>query len=291
MATSTRWPRTPATRPAHSPSMGMRPSSVSPSSVKNSMAAPRSSTTNPTLAIRVTVKLPAFGLTTHQAIERPTARDRSVRPWRGRGNADADLGQPRLDPREDPLGLLGQVLVLPGEVARADQARRQVVFEAWVADQRGDVERTAGGRVELRRIAGPLEPAQTAHELADEGEVELLGEALGVARPDAGGEAGERGAQRVVADQREVARADDGVVRACGRLELPGVEDLAEQVRDGVGRRQWAGAHQPEQVSAGLHCLLLARDVLAQPLQVLLEVGVQREEVRGLAAGVGAAVP
>src|SRR5262245_60130717 len=58
MAISTRWPRSPVTRPAHSPSMGMRPSRVRPSSVKNSMAASMFSTTMPTLSIRLTVMMP-----------------------------------------------------------------------------------------------------------------------------------------------------------------------------------------------------------------------------------------
>src|SRR5215813_11220852 len=63
MAISTRWPRTPVTRPAHSPSMGMRPSRVRPSSVKNSMAASMSSTTMPTLSIRLTVIISLWRLT------------------------------------------------------------------------------------------------------------------------------------------------------------------------------------------------------------------------------------
>src|SRR6185369_1418949 len=50
------------TRPAHSPSMGMRPSSVRPSPVKNSMAASMSSTTMPTLSIRLTVKMSPWRL-------------------------------------------------------------------------------------------------------------------------------------------------------------------------------------------------------------------------------------
>ena len=56
MATSTRWPCTPVTRPAQSPSMSMQPSSARPSSAKNATAASRSSTTMPALSIRSTVK-------------------------------------------------------------------------------------------------------------------------------------------------------------------------------------------------------------------------------------------
>src|SRR5690606_34037142 len=54
--TSTRWPCTPVTRPAQSPSMSMRPSSARPSSAKNATAASRSSTTMPALPIRSTIK-------------------------------------------------------------------------------------------------------------------------------------------------------------------------------------------------------------------------------------------
>src|SRR5256885_12965138 len=53
MALSTRWSPSPVTRPAHSPSMMARPSSSRPSSLKNSMVAARSSTTMPTLSIRL----------------------------------------------------------------------------------------------------------------------------------------------------------------------------------------------------------------------------------------------
>src|SRR5690606_10321265 len=55
MATSTRCMPSPVTRPAHSPSTMARPSSARPSSVKNAMAASRSSTTMPTLSMRLTV--------------------------------------------------------------------------------------------------------------------------------------------------------------------------------------------------------------------------------------------
>src|SRR5688572_25853048 len=55
--------RNPVTPSAQSPSTGARPSSSRPSSVKNSMAASRSSTTMPTLSIRFTVKMAPWRLT------------------------------------------------------------------------------------------------------------------------------------------------------------------------------------------------------------------------------------
>src|SRR4051812_49412279 len=55
MAISTRMPRNPVTPSAQSPPTGARPSSWRPSSVKNPTAASRSSTTMPTLSIRLTV--------------------------------------------------------------------------------------------------------------------------------------------------------------------------------------------------------------------------------------------
>src|SRR5262245_17175518 len=57
MAISTRMSRNPVTPSAQSPSIGARPSSSRPSSVKNSMAASMSSTTMPTLSIRLTVMM------------------------------------------------------------------------------------------------------------------------------------------------------------------------------------------------------------------------------------------
>src|SRR3954465_13469953 len=52
MATSTRWPRSPVTRPDQSPSIMPRPSSSRPSAAKNAIAASSDSTTMPTLSIR-----------------------------------------------------------------------------------------------------------------------------------------------------------------------------------------------------------------------------------------------
>src|SRR3569832_173767 len=62
MAISTRMSRNPVTPSAHSPSIGARPSSSRPSTVKNSMAASRSSTTMPTLSIRLTVMMSPWRL-------------------------------------------------------------------------------------------------------------------------------------------------------------------------------------------------------------------------------------
>jgi hypothetical protein len=53
MAISTRWSASPVTRPAHSPSIVARPSSSRPSSRNKSIVSPRSSTTTPTLSIRL----------------------------------------------------------------------------------------------------------------------------------------------------------------------------------------------------------------------------------------------
>src|SRR5919198_3239052 len=58
MAISTRWSPSPVTRPAHSPSTMARPSRSRPSSRKNSIVASRSSTTMPTLSIRLSATCP-----------------------------------------------------------------------------------------------------------------------------------------------------------------------------------------------------------------------------------------
>src|SRR4029077_13699119 len=60
MAISTRWLARPVTSPAHSPSTIPRPSSSRPSSRKNSIVAARSSTTMPTLSIRLTAMRPIY---------------------------------------------------------------------------------------------------------------------------------------------------------------------------------------------------------------------------------------
>jgi hypothetical protein len=52
MAVSTRWSRSPVTRPDQSPSIMARPSSSRPSSAKKEIAASSDSTTMPTLSIR-----------------------------------------------------------------------------------------------------------------------------------------------------------------------------------------------------------------------------------------------
>src|SRR5919109_5111797 len=63
MAISTRMSRSPVTPSAQSPSIGARPSSSRPSSVKNAMAASMSCTTMPTLSIRLTVMVSPWRLT------------------------------------------------------------------------------------------------------------------------------------------------------------------------------------------------------------------------------------
>src|SRR3982751_202141 len=60
MAISTRWLPSPVTRPAHSPSIVARPSSSRPSSRKKSIVPPRSSTTIPTLSIRLSAICPIY---------------------------------------------------------------------------------------------------------------------------------------------------------------------------------------------------------------------------------------
>src|SRR5205807_683112 len=67
MAISTRMSRNPVTPSAQSPSIGARPSRLRPSSVKNSMAASMSSTTMPTLSIRLTVMMSPWRLTKSSA--------------------------------------------------------------------------------------------------------------------------------------------------------------------------------------------------------------------------------
>src|SRR5262245_30636878 len=64
MAISTRWSRSPVTRPDQSPSIIVRPSSSRPSSVKNAIAASSDSTTMPTLSIRCSAMRPFWQLTT-----------------------------------------------------------------------------------------------------------------------------------------------------------------------------------------------------------------------------------
>src|SRR5439155_2593694 len=78
MAISPRMSRNPVTPSAQPPSIGARPSSSRPSSVKNSMAASMSSTTMPTLSIRLTVMMSPWRLTAGISRgRRPTAECRS----------------------------------------------------------------------------------------------------------------------------------------------------------------------------------------------------------------------
>src|SRR3954468_18898792 len=79
MAISTRMSRNPVTPSAQSPSIGARPSSSRPSSLKNSMAASMSSTTMPMLSIRLTDIMAPWRLTYRRsAAGYPAAADHSL---------------------------------------------------------------------------------------------------------------------------------------------------------------------------------------------------------------------
>src|SRR5437762_2114357 len=98
MAISTRMSRNPVTPSAQSPSIGARPSNSRPSSVKNSMAASMSSTTMPTLSIRLTVMMSPWRLTA--GISRPRTRAFHTSPgadYPEGENDDADPLHGRLD--------------------------------------------------------------------------------------------------------------------------------------------------------------------------------------------------
>src|SRR5262249_42801348 len=66
MAISTLWSPRPVTRPAHSPSIVARPSSSRPSSRKKSIVPPRSSTTIPTLSIRLSAMCPIYKVSSYR---------------------------------------------------------------------------------------------------------------------------------------------------------------------------------------------------------------------------------
>src|SRR4030095_868042 len=109
MAISTRMSRNPVTPSAQSPSIGARPSSSRPSSVKNSIAPSMSSTTMPTLSIRLTVieapyadvpnKLPArLPLRVSRLLAAPRLFDHFGENEQLRGNCDSErLGGLRVD--------------------------------------------------------------------------------------------------------------------------------------------------------------------------------------------------
>src|SRR5262245_52486285 len=79
MANSTRMLRNPVTPSAQSPSTGARPSRSRPSSVKNSMAASMSSTTMPTLSMRLTVMMSPGRLTLSSGASHCRAASRPCR--------------------------------------------------------------------------------------------------------------------------------------------------------------------------------------------------------------------
>src|SRR5215470_9057110 len=102
MAISTRWSRSPVTRPAHSPSIMARPSSSRPSSVKNPMAASMSSSTIPTLSKRLTVMMSPRRLTSAFCRAALSAKRREV-----------GVGQQRAVRRQQPLKQTNQKEACP----------------------------------------------------------------------------------------------------------------------------------------------------------------------------------
>src|SRR3984885_2812705 len=103
MAISTRWPASPVTRPAHSPSIVARPSSSSPSSRKKSIVPSRSSTTIPTLSIRLSAMGPiykvSFRATTHPSCDKFALEHLwPLRPQRPRAPASLAILMPQTIP-------------------------------------------------------------------------------------------------------------------------------------------------------------------------------------------------
>src|SRR6267142_4329169 len=136
MAISTRMSRNPVTPSAQSPSIGARPSSSRPSSVKNSMAASMSSTTMPTLSIRLTVMMSPWRLTfAITGARRSCVRPRGLRcPASLRFHADG--GDPSLS--EHAFLLLTPVAEnrCRSRVAFPLELRCQVLpdeFKRWIA--------------------------------------------------------------------------------------------------------------------------------------------------------------
>src|SRR5438128_2563340 len=106
MAISTRMSRNPVTPSAQSPSIGARPSSSRPSSVKNSMAASMSSTTMPTLSIRLTVMTSALRRLSRMGLLLRCIRDgdRDVNPYFSRGKKDPDCHEQAKEDKEAANG-------------------------------------------------------------------------------------------------------------------------------------------------------------------------------------------
>src|SRR5438552_10975742 len=149
MATSTRWPRTPVTRPAHSPSMGMRPSRVSPSSVKNLMAASRSSTTMPTLSIRMTAMLS------------PWRNHTAVRTWQADSSGPGDRASARAtESRPEGFEEGDEVRFLARRQAGAEvMADVAIASDARVEDETGGAQRELRGAF----LGGAEEGAERRH--------------------------------------------------------------------------------------------------------------------------------
>src|SRR5688572_13728802 len=135
MAISTRMSRNPVTPSAQLPSIGTRPSSSRPSSVKNSMAASMSSTTMPTLSMRVTVMMSPKRLTHRISGEHPL------------GDAFALVTR-------EPLPIQVHAEVLVGRMAEARQCSTGLQFvgggDTLVEHLDGGIVRPAGDY-----LAGP----------------------------------------------------------------------------------------------------------------------------------------
>src|SRR6187399_1245121 len=111
MAISTRWSRSPVTRPDQSPSIIMRPSSSRPSSAKKEIAASSDSTTMPTLSIRCSATVAIL------------ADRKNHRSQVGRSRAPRSApAEGRRDVLHDALDDVG--VVLDAELARHGEQKR-----------------------------------------------------------------------------------------------------------------------------------------------------------------------
>src|SRR6188472_122982 len=125
MAISTRWSRSPVTRPDQSPSIIMRPSSSRPSSAKKEIAASSDSTTMPTLSIRCSATVAIL------------ADRKNHRSQVGRSRA------PRSAPAEGRRDVLHDALddvrvVLDAELARHGEQERVGGGNRFVLGELGD---------------------------------------------------------------------------------------------------------------------------------------------------------
>src|SRR5262249_41753466 len=118
IAISTRWPRSPVTRPDQSPSIVARPSSSRPSSAKNEIAASSDSTTMPMLSIRWS----AIGPFSWRAVSARRAR-LDVRAARRRRCEDSAVSESTPQPEWvlDELAHAGLEHLDPAYVAEYDR--------------------------------------------------------------------------------------------------------------------------------------------------------------------------